>query len=613
MKHFYIGILFIFLPYSGVSQTPEIEKLTTQIKNTVFKKPDSAKVYLLQLLGKSSNLHDTVVAKTYSNLGITFNQLAILDSSEYYFKKGIERAHGHSLITARLYSNLAITLRSASRYEESLQALKKSLALYKKADFRDGEAIVYGEMASNYNYMLQPEKSITYLKKALSIFKETSNDREVHIVKQKLGNFYYNNGNYEFARDIFEELLPVFAEENGLNYYITLMNYAQCLIFVSDFDRAEKALLNTENGLRRLENHELRLLSTGLLGKVYGLMKNIDKASRKLEEAYTGLYELKSPRFTEVAAEYLKVLNQAHNYRKALEVINRVEPALSSRLKMNADNEILFLQNAIITYNEKELYDKSVPLYERVSFLKDSLQEANNQVKIKELQENYQNELQREKNISLLKNNSLLKENNQNQQSIIFLTLSLLVLVIAMAFLIYYTNRKQIAIQKAAVDNLEKSHIALQEKQDIERELFEERATTLADKERELVAISLEMADLQNQLLDLLEQRPNKEDSNELAAQLATVINQKNYWKHFKTKFVEVHPDFGKNLAALFPMLSDNDIAFCSLLKLQLTNKEIASLMGISHQSVISKKYRIKRKMDITDDDVSFESMIREL
>jgi DNA-binding CsgD family transcriptional regulator len=63
----------------------------------------------------------------------------------------------------------------------------------------------------------------------------------------------------------------------------------------------------------------------------------------------------------------------------------------------------------------------------------------------------------------------------------------------------------------------------------------------------------------------------------------------------------------------MFPELTDNDIAFCSLLKLQLTNKEIASLLGISHQSVISKKYRVKKKMQLHDNDESFDQLMREL
>ncbi|WP_413604871.1 helix-turn-helix transcriptional regulator [Flavobacterium rakeshii] len=45
---------------------------------------------------------------------------------------------------------------------------------------------------------------------------------------------------------------------------------------------------------------------------------------------------------------------------------------------------------------------------------------------------------------------------------------------------------------------------------------------------------------------------------------------------------------------------------------MNLTNKEIASLLQISHESVITKKYRIKKKMNIQE-DVDFEKVIMEI
>jgi len=48
------------------------------------------------------------------------------------------------------------------------------------------------------------------------------------------------------------------------------------------------------------------------------------------------------------------------------------------------------------------------------------------------------------------------------------------------------------------------------------------------------------------------------------------------------------------------------------LLKLNLSNKEIASLLQISHESVITKKYRIKKKMEINN-DAEFEKLLLEI
>lgn len=95
----------------------------------------------------------------------------------------------------------------------------------------------------------------------------------------------------------------------------------------------------------------------------------------------------------------------------------------------------------------------------------------------------------------------------------------------------------------------------------------------------------------------------------ELKKELQQLLKQKDYWKQFETRFNSLHPEFEKTLSSKFPKLTKNDIEFCSLLKLNLTNKEIASLLQISHESTITKKYRIKKKMEIND-DTEFEKLL---
>ena len=89
-------------------------------------------------------------------------------------------------------------------------------------------------------------------------------------------------------------------------------------------------------------------------------------------------------------------------------------------------------------------------------------------------------------------------------------------------------------------------------------------------------------------------------------------MKQKDYWKQFEIRFNTLHPEFGNLLTSRFSKLTKNDVEFCSLLKLNLSNKEIASLLQISHESAITKKYRIKKKMGIND-DAEFEKLLMEI
>ncbi|MCG2420351.1 tetratricopeptide repeat protein [Aequorivita sp. F47161] len=596
------------------AQTPEISKIKQQIENAPSK-PDSVKYYMFRLLDHASQLHDTVIGKTYSHIGIQYNKLAILDSSEFYMKKALEYTENYPKVHGEMYLNLAINYRIGSRYNESLEASEKAIEMFKRANYQAGVGRAYGEMASNYNYMLNSEKALEYLKKSIAILSEEQNTRELHVVKQKLANLYYNKGDYAFARDIYEEVLPTFSQNKGTNYYSTLLTYADCLIQLEEnYSDAEAALNEVVDGFKTLNNIEYMWLSLSNLAYVYEASGKIEKARQAFEKAHQGLYQLKSPRFMETSVRYLEFLNKQKQYNTALAVIKRVQAtSKSKRLKMNADNEIAFLKQAIATYSQMGMVENSLQAFERIDFVKDSLHSAVNEAKALELQEKYQNELQRENNLVLASNNELLLEYNNKKDKILMLSVLSLALILVIGIVLFISSRNKLKMQQKLVATLENSKRVLEEKNTLQNQLRIEREKTLINKERELVEVSLEMSDLQNRILELLEHRENPESSQVLAEKLNELLSQNNYWKYFKGKFVEVHPAFAKQLSEMFPNLSDNEIAFCCMLKLQLSTKEIASLMGLSKEQVTSKKAALRRKMGLEDDILGFEKLIEHL
>ena len=69
-----------------------------------------------------------------------------------------------------------------------------------------------------------------------------------------------------------------------------------------------------------------------------------------------------------------------------------------------------------------------------------------------------------------------------------------------------------------------------------------------------------------------------------------------------------MHPNFINEIKNRYPKLTQKDIDFLILIKLNLSNKEIATLINISYESVISKRYLLRKKMGICSDNelVSF-------
>ena len=89
-------------------------------------------------------------------------------------------------------------------------------------------------------------------------------------------------------------------------------------------------------------------------------------------------------------------------------------------------------------------------------------------------------------------------------------------------------------------------------------------------------------------------------------SELRTVINTINRnlnttddWRLFEEAFNNADKDFLKLIKERHPQLTANDLRLCAYLRLNLSSKEIAPLLNISHKSVEVKRYRLRKKMNL--------------
>ncbi len=84
-----------------------------------------------------------------------------------------------------------------------------------------------------------------------------------------------------------------------------------------------------------------------------------------------------------------------------------------------------------------------------------------------------------------------------------------------------------------------------------------------------------------------------------VAQQLTPSVLRDDDEKKFRQAFATLHPNFLRNLRHNYPELTDNDELVCMLILLRFNSDEIAMSLGISRQSVISVRYRIRKKMKL--------------
>lgn len=125
----------------------------------------------------------------------------------------------------------------------------------------------------------------------------------------------------------------------------------------------------------------------------------------------------------------------------------------------------------------------------------------------------------------------------------------------------------------------------------------------IESKNREL-AISTMSIIKRNEFLNSIKDKLVKaENSTQIKSVIKTIdrnINNDDDWKFFEEAFNNADKNFLKKIKEAHPKLTHNDLRLCAYLRLNLTSKEIAPLLNISLRSVEVKRYRLRKKMNLS-------------
>ena len=107
-----------------------------------------------------------------------------------------------------------------------------------------------------------------------------------------------------------------------------------------------------------------------------------------------------------------------------------------------------------------------------------------------------------------------------------------------------------------------------------------------------------------NKELDKLANSPNnledlKYQLNKLKGKLANQLDNEENTASLEEHLDLLNNDFIQNLQFKFNTLSFEELKMCSLLKLKLSTKEIASQMNLSIRGVETKRYRLRKKLNL--------------
>lgn len=145
-----------------------------------------------------------------------------------------------------------------------------------------------------------------------------------------------------------------------------------------------------------------------------------------------------------------------------------------------------------------------------------------------------------------------------------------------------------------------------QERQYLENEkMLKDLQIEKKNQELSHLALSTKM---QNELLkdlksDLGSSKDPSSETKKLLRKLKAKSRRLQQMNLFFEKFREMEQSLIKKLEDQFPSLTQNDIKLIALIHAQLNNADIGQVLGIEERSVTQKKYRLKKKLELSTDD----------
>ncbi len=434
-----------------------------------------------------------------------------------------------------------------------------------------------------------------------------------------MGVLHYYNQDVEQARQCYDNALKLFSEsENHSGVASTYGKIGHLFEKRQQYDSAfyYQNLALQEYRLAKDDIGEAKIYEN--IGSIFEDKAQYDTAFSCFNKALN-LYKLKGERI-----EHIEVLNNIGDiYRKTGKYRQALQSSLMAASEASKVNEQYQLsagyRDIAKTYN---LLGKNDSAFYYIELCRKYLQEIYSAEGSKQtafLQVFYETE---KKNAEIVQLQNVKKLN-----TIIAISGSIItVLLIVLGYAIINKQRLKIKTEqdineqhKQMLEAQAKLMEAEQRNQQLERESMdmELKNTRLEEaqlklqveqKSKELSTHALHVIQ-KNQLLEELKThlevlvKDDKRDLKRQLKQLITQINQnfsnESYWEEFKNTFEQIHQSFFDRLSTICPDLTATEIRLISLLKMNMNSNDMATILGISQDSLRVSRYRLRKKLKI--------------
>ena len=589
MRNFIFWLLSLILSSSIFGQSPEVDSLKRRLQATElspFEKkglilkiarhlsrtelPDEAIDYLdkaIKIKGETDSLEPAIYQEYTRNyyikgdflkaveLAAKLEEFAILEEERILSetREGITKTN-QLFNAADAYTLIGEVYRKVGDFEKALRYALKSQRLAERLGEKKAIANNYNNIAIIYKRLGDLEKSKDFYGKALHLNKELKREYNMGSNYNNIGLLFIEKMQYDSALICFKMALKLIESPYGR---ATIFNnlgdvyYNTRLYDSSEYYHRMALVIQDKNGFKE----QMSLTMINLAGAV----KELGRYNESIQ----------------LALEAYKINELERNY----DLLNAAALVLSNAYEKAGD-----LKSSLLFSRKHKQYH-------------DSLYNENKRNEILSLQLKFNTAEKESENELLRKKNELNEAKIKLQYMIGIVLVIILLLSIWILRLSVKRNKtkQELADQKLKTEQIQKNYLKKE----------------LTFKNRELTNFALQIVERNDFISDVtreLEKWSKNVPSNNIQVrQLVKRIKENEYinrdQKEFDAHVSSVYASFYNKLEEKYADLTRNEKRLAALLRLNLSSKEISSIIGISPKSVDMGRYRLRKKLELTNED----------
>jgi len=520
---------------------------------------------------------DSLLAMTYFEICTAFDYYGSEEERVRYAQEGL-RLDGrqHPTLTNRLYRELGSSFRRMGTLDSVMPAYHKAMEWARYSRDNSTIAVTYITMGGALKRLGRFKEAIEVLLEGEAYARASGDPHRINGILFNLATTYYANDDLELAIEKYEQAAAGFLDNGDSVMYVrAVANRAGAAIEVGDPQYAIEELPAVITYFRRQDPNAV-VYPTAQYAKA---LVNTEAYEQALPILTQNLEQCQKINNTYIALLCEKLLSICHlELGQPAQALQHARRAYLAEKQNGLSNGYLSaLKQYARALEANRQFEQALEVQREFVTVNDSIFSQAKMKEIAALQEQYE-AVQRENQIELLENEVRL---GTLQRLMLILGLGALAIILALVYVQYRERHRR----------------AQQEQARLQQEL--------SQKKKELTTHVLQLAKRNERLREMkaqlkgLHSPEHASDHRALIRSIDMDLKDENHWQEFIQHFEAVHPGFNGDMQQRFPGITPNELRLLALFKMNLSSKEIASLLNITQAGVKKARHRLRKKLGL--------------